>query len=237
MINRPSLPIAMILLGAALSACTPAPTGPLPDPTGYQIAPNDLAQGLPEIGDVGRWMVTKTLLNATWLGEKVGGRTLREPINVILLDKSAQTPEQATTRMLSAMNAAGYGPKNMHSDGYYGFIGDRLYAQQPVTGKGLAFSDGPWYESNNHGRLFGPAKVSGGYAFTGSFSRENFRLLPKPGHPYSSFQVAREDLAEKLTAKTAFKRGGYIEMGSRVDTPAETTADHDGRAVLLIATQ
>ncbi|MBB5361625.1 hypothetical protein HNQ08_000696 [Deinococcus humi] len=30
-----------------------------------------------------------------------------------------------------------------------------------------------------------------------SFSRENFRRLPTPGHPYSSFQMAREDCADR----------------------------------------
>lgn len=229
---------ATIALGLTLSACAPkAETGPLPDPATYQIASGDLSGELPDIGKIGLWMVTKTLVNATWLGEKVGGRTLHEPINVILLDRAAQTPEDATARLRDAMTNAGYGPKSMHSDGYYGFINDRLYAQHPTTGKGLAFSDGPWYSSNNHGRLFGPAKVSGGYVTTGAVSRENFRLLPSPGHPYNSFQVTREDLANQLDAKTNFKRAGYVNLGSVIDTPSDTTGDHDGRAVLLVATQ
>lgn len=35
----------------------------------------------------------------------------------------------------------------------------------------------------------------------------------------------------------SFYKAGYIELGSRLDTPRETTADHDGRAVLMVATQ
>lgn len=234
--TKRTLPIIAAVL--SLSACAPAAEqGGLPDPTTYQIAPADMFRGIPDVGDIGLWMVTKNLENASWLGEKYQGRTLREPINVLLLDRGARTPEEATARLLAAMNSAGYGPKNMHSDGYYGWIGGRLYAQQPVTGQGLAFSDGPWYKSNNHGRLFGPARVAGGFVFTGALSRENFRLLPKPGHPYSSFQAAREDLADQLTAKTNFKRAGYVDLKNVLDTAMQTTADHDGRAVLLIAAQ
>lgn len=229
-----------LLLSAAFlltfTACAPAANKtPLPDPATFRLAPGDSVQDIPEIGEVGKWMVTKTLENATWLSYKVGGRTLREPVNVILLDKVAKTHEEATSRLLSAMNAAGYGPKNMHSDGYSGWIGGRLYPQQPATGKGEAFSDGPWYTTNNHGRMFGPAQVNGGFVFTGAFSREDFRLLPRPGHFYNSFQAAREDLANRLTAHTGFKRAGYVDMGSTIDSATETTADHDGRAVLLVA--
>ena len=230
------LSAVLLISGLGFTACAPATEkGPLPDPTTYRVAPSDAVQDVPDIGVVGKWMVTKTLENATWLGYGLKGRTLREPINVLLLDKVATTPEEATARMLDAMNAAGYGPKNMHSDGYSGWIGDRLYAQHPTTGKGLAFSDGPWYGSDNHGRLFGPAKVTGGFLFTGAFSREDFRLLPKPGHPYNSFQTTREDLANQLTAKTNFKRAGYVDLHNALDTPTETTDNHDGKAVLLIA--
>ena len=44
-----------------------------------------------------------------------------------------------------------------------------------------------------------------------------------------------EDLANELNARTPFKRAGYVDLGSRLDTPTETTGDHDGRAVLLVA--
>lgn len=234
--TRPALTVTALALASTLAACAPAQTGPLPDPATYRIAPADVAQGVPEVGEVGRWMVTGSLQNATWLGEPFQGRTLREAINVILIDRTARTPEQATARLMDAMTLVGYGPKNMHSDGYSGYINGRLYAQQPPSGKGLAFSDGPWYASNNHGRLFGPASVTGGFVFIGSLSREDFRVLPSPGHTYNSFRVAREDLADRLNARTPFKRTGYVDLNSRLDTPQETTGDHDGRAVVLVAT-
>lgn len=234
MFKRSLPPLSLCALTLTLAACAPAQTGPLPDPAGFRPAPGDVAQNVEGVGALGRWMITKDLQNATWLGEKVGGRTLREPINVVMIDAVAKTPEAATRRMLDAMTQAGYGPKNMHSDGYYGYLNGELRGQYP-QGKGLAFSDGPWYAANNHGRVFGPFAVGESTVFIASFSRENFRWLPKPGHPYSSFQVAREDLGQQMGAKTVFKPQGYLNLDSALDTPTETTGDHDGRALLLVA--
>lgn len=155
-------------------------------------------------------------------------------MNVVLLDRAARTPGEASARLLSAMKAAGYGPRGGHSTGYFGEVGGQLYPMLP-SGAGEAFSDGPFWLPNNHGRIFGPVPVPGGYAWTGAFSREGVRLLPQPGHPYRSFQVARENLADRLNAGGPFKLAGYVEMGSRLDTVEETTGDHDGQAVLLVA--
>lgn len=228
--------LALAALSAALlAACAPsasAPAAPLPDPATYR--PADTPVSVPGVGEVGRWMITKDLVPATWLGEKLSGRTLREPINVLFVDRAARTPEEATSRLLAAMNAAGYGPKSGHSTGYWGEVGGKLYPMLPA-GKGRAFSDGPFWLPNNHGRIFGPVPLANGYAFTGAFSLEGIRLLPRPGHPYRSFQVAREDLADRLNSHSLYKRAGYVDMGSRLDTPTETTGDHDGRAVLLVA--
>jgi len=228
--------LSLLSLAAVLAACAPsatsAPAAPLPDPATYR--PADAPVAVPGIGEVGRWMITKDLVPATWLGEKLGGRTLREPVNVLLIDRTARTPEEATTRLLAAMRAAGYPPRGGHSTGYWGEVGGRLHPMLP-TGQGEAFSDNPFFVPNNHGRIFGPVAVEGGFAFAGAFSLEGIRLLPRPGHPYRSFQVSREDLADRLNESSTFKRAGYVDMGSRLDTPTETTGDHDGRAVLLVA--
>ncbi|MEF2278004.1 hypothetical protein V3W47_06795 [Deinococcus sp. YIM 134068] len=234
LLTAAALALAALVAACSPSASAPAVPAPLPDPATYQ--PVDAPVSVPDVGEVGRWMITKDLVPATWLGEKVGGRTLREPINVLLIDRAARTPEEATARLLAAMTAAGYGPKGRHSTGYHGEIGGRLYSMLP-TGQGEAFSDDPFYVPNNHGRVFGPVPLERGYAFTGAFSLEGIRLLPRPGHPYRSFQVSREDLANELNAKTPFKHAGYVDMGSRLDTPSETTGDHDGRAVLLVAAE
>lgn len=232
---RALLLLALALASAAvLAACAPSVTAsaPLPGPATYR--PTDAPVSVPGVGEVGRWMIAPDLRPATWLGEKVGGRTLREPVNVLLLDRVSRSPEEALTRLLSAMSEAGYSPKGGHSTGYFGEVGGRLFSIQP-TGKGEAFSDRPFWLPNNHGRVFGPVPVEGGYAWTGAFSREGVRLLPRPGHPYLSFQIAREDLADQLSAGSLFKRAGYVDMSSRLDSPTETTGDHDGRAVLLVA--
>ncbi|WP_019585762.1 hypothetical protein [Deinococcus apachensis] len=221
-----------VLLGACAPSATPGPAAPAPDPATYR--PPEPPATVPGIGEVGRWMITKDLVPATWLGERLGGRTLREPINVLFIDRLARTPEEATARLLTAMTGAGYPARSGHSSGYFGEVGGRLSPMLP-KGDGQAFSDAPFVVPNNHGRIFGPVAVDGGFAFTGAFSLEGVRLFPQPGHPYRSFQVAREDLADKLNSRTGFKRAGYVDLGSRLDTPAETTGDHDGRAVLLVA--
>lgn len=237
---RSKLPLTLSLFAALalLGACAPAASSaadPIPlDPASYHAA--DLPVTVPGVGEVGRWMITPDLVPATWLGEKLGGRVLREPINVILVDHAARSPEEATDRLLSAMNAAGYPARGGHSSGYWGEVNGRLYPMLPRGAK-EAFSDAPYLIPNNHGRIFGPVALAPGqgYAFTGAFSLEGVRLLPSPGHPYRSFQVARENLADQLNAKSLYKRAGYVEMNSRLDTPDQTTGDHDGRAVLLVA--
>jgi|UPI0003661FB4 hypothetical protein len=232
-----TLATTTVVLSAALllNACAPAQSGgPAPSPATFVPAPGEVFAGIDDVGDMGLWMITRDLKNATWLGEKYKGRILREPVNVILIDKFAPTPEAATARMLESMNKAGYGPKGGHSTGYFGYLNGRLYAQYP-QGSGEAFSDGPWWKSNNHGRMFGPVKTSGGYVFIGAVSAEDFRLLPSPGHSFNNFMIARENLADQLTANTVFKKKGYIDLKAKIDTATETTADHDGCAVILVA--
>lgn len=221
-----------LLAACAPSAAVPAVAAPLPGPATYRQA--DAPATVPGVGEVGRWMITGNLVPATWLGQKLGGRTLREPVNVLFVDRAARTAAEATARLLAAVTRAGYGPRGGHSGGYFGEVNGQLYPMLP-RGQGEAFSDGPAWLPNNHGRVFGPVAVEGGFAFAGAFSLEGVRLLPRPAHVYRSFQASRENLADRLAARTVYRRAGYVEMGSRLDTPAETTGDHDGRAVLLVA--
>lgn len=139
--------LALAALSAALlAACAPsattAPAAPLPDPTTYR--PADTAVSVPGLGEVGRWMITKDLVPATWLGEKLGGRTLREPVNVLLIDRAARTPQEAAARLLTAMTAAGYVPRGGHSNGYWGEVGGRPSPMLPA-GPGEAFSTRPFW--------------------------------------------------------------------------------------------
>ncbi|WP_309570908.1 hypothetical protein [Deinococcus sp.] len=231
--GRPALRIATLMI--LLAACAPARQAqPAPGMASFRPAMGDV-QRVPKIGDLGVWMLTGSLRPATWLDQPYHSRTLREPVNVVMLDRAARTPEEATARLLAALTAAGYPPRSMHSDGYWGLLGGEIRSQLPRSGQGEAFSDGPAYASNNHGRMFGPWKVPSGYVFTGAFSREDLSLLPAPRHTYNSFQVARENVAARLTARSAYKKTSYLNLNSRLDTSMTTTGDHDGRAVLLVA--
>ena len=185
-------------------------------------------------GPIGKWMIDPDGQPARWLGYQLGDHALREPINLVLLDPLARTPQEAAARLKEAMRAAGYQARSGHSTGYQGLIGTQLYGQQPA-GSGEAFSDGAWWRSNNHGRVFGPAVVEGGYLWTGAFSREDFEVISSMHHPYNSFKVARDDVSARLTATGTFKRIGTLNLDNALNTPTLTTDDHDGRAVVLVA--
>ena len=62
------------------------------------IGPTEISQpaGLPAIG---KWMLDPSLQPAHWLGERYRGKSLREPINIILADGVAKTADEATERL------------------------------------------------------------------------------------------------------------------------------------------
>jgi hypothetical protein len=113
------------------------------------------------------------------MGQSYGGKHLREPINIILVDEVSANAMQASTAALAASAAAGYPVRLGHSTGYKAFVGDRLYTRFP-RGWDDALSDAPFKLSNNHGRLFGPYETSRGYVLVGAFSREEVDLLRWP---------------------------------------------------------
>jgi hypothetical protein len=186
--------------------------------------------GLPEIG---KWMLTAQGIPAHWLGEIYEGKSLREPINVIIVDEGASSPEDAKARLLAAAARAGYPIRFGHSTGYQGFIGDQTYPQLP-QGRDDAFSNDVFEISNNHGRIFGPHRMGEVYVFTGAFSREEVDPLRSPGHRYASFNRARDDFTQNLQRSTGYHIAGFVDLGNAlVDDPAMTTGDHDGLAVLV----
>ena len=186
-------------------------------------------------GLIGKWMIDPGGQPARWLNYQLNDHALREPINLILLDRVARTPQEAALRLNAAMKAAGYPARSGHSTGYKGLIGAQFYAQQP-GGQGEAFSDGAWWRSNNHGRIFGPAPLSGGgYLWTAALSREDFEVISAMHHPYDSFKAARDDLAARLNAAGPFQLSGAVNLDNALNTPTLTTDDHDGQAVVLVA--
>ncbi|TSA83815.1 hypothetical protein FNU79_11310 [Deinococcus detaillensis] len=220
---------------AVISGCTPTINAANVTTEGVEVTTSSADAVNTTYGFIGKWMIDPDGQPARWLGYQLDDHNLREPVNVILVDKVAKTPQEAASRLVSAMQAAGYGPKGGHSVGYKGLILGQLYGQQP-GGKDEAFSDGAWWQSNNHGRVFGPAPIdSGGYLWTAAFSREDFELISSMHHPYNSFKVARDDLSAKLSAAGTFKRLDTLKLDNALNTPTLTTDDHDGGAAVLVA--
>lgn len=225
-----------VCLGAALlSISTLPPTrAATVAPISAEVVTTSADAVTTSYGPIGKWMIDPDGQPARWLGYQIDDHALREPINLVLLDPLARTPQEAAARLSAAMSAAGYQARSGHSTGYQGLIGTRLYGQQP-GGSGQAFSDGAWWRSNNHGRVFGPAVVEGGYLWTGAFSREDFEVISALHHPYASFRVARDDVSARLTAAGTFKRLSTLSLDNALNTPTLTTDDHDGQALVLVA--
>lgn len=220
-----------ILFLAALLACSRAPR-PAPTVIGFHPAAEELVHppGLPPLY---KWMLAPDLQPAHWLGARLGGRELVEPLNVILVDRRATGPEEATAALSEAMTRAGFPSRMGHSGGYLAFVDGRLRPQLPATAD-HAFADEPFELSNNHGRLFGPVPVPGGFVFVGAFSREGLALLDKVKHRYLSFNQARDRLVERLDARTDFKRVPAVDLRNHLEgDPVHCTGDHDGRAARL----
>lgn len=188
--------------------------------------------GLPSIG---KWMLTQQGEPSDWLGEVYEGKTLREPINVIIVDEAAVSIEDAKARLVSAAAQAGYPIRFGHSTGYQGVIGGSLYAQLP-KGWDDAFSNDVFEVDNNHGRIFGPHATGNAYIFIAAFSREDVDPFRDPGHRFASFNRARDDFTQRLDRATDHKVSRFVPLDNAlVDDPRFTTGDHDGVAVLVRA--
>ncbi|HEX2255778.1 MAG TPA: hypothetical protein VHG92_03585, partial [Afifellaceae bacterium] len=198
----------------------------------FAFSPDDVAspEGLPAIG---KWMIDPDGTVAHWLGSSYQGKHIRETINVILVDHGAASPQDAKERLLAAAAAAGYPARTGHSAGYRGYIGGEYYPQLPEE-RDHAFSNWPFELDNNHGRIFGPAPVDGGYLFIGAFSRERIDFFRDPPHQYASFDQARDDFTQTLAAGSSYEIAGFVDLDNAIlGDPQVTTGDHDGRAVLM----
>jgi len=221
----------------AVALATAAFTGPVPPsapPPDYRPGPRDLVT----VGDwppIGKWMIDKHMRPAAWLGARLQGKTLREPINVVLVDSAAASAEEAVERLVLACRTAGFKPREGHSGGYHGFLGGLVFPQLPAAA-GHAFADEPFELHNNHGRVFGPYRLADGWLFVGALSRERFEPLTRTEHVYVSFNEARDRFARRLHEMTGFKIVGRVALANALgDDPAVTTGDHDGEAVVLRA--
>ena len=188
---------------------------------------------LPEGLQIGRWLLTGREVPANWLGQKFQGKMMREPINVILVDEVAATPDAAVQYLLESCEAIGYLSRPGHSSDYRGQIGNVIYSQLPRQ-QNHAFSNAMYILPNNHGRIFGPHFFAGYYYFSGALSREAINLFAEVRHVYASFEMAKQDFAVRMKAGGCYSVVGAIAM-ENVFLPSEsmTTGDHDGTAVLL----
>ncbi|MCX6997735.1 MAG: hypothetical protein NTV49_11760 [Kiritimatiellaeota bacterium] len=202
------------------------------DSANPSVADQASPAGLPAIG---KWMLAPDDAPAHWLNQIYDGKNLREPVNVIIVDRAAKSAADATDRLLRALAAAGFPLRVGHSTGYSGLIGGVRHGQLGA-GKAATFSDEPFELKNNHGRIFGPYHQAGAYVFTAAFSREKVDPFAQVKHEFVSFNQARDALATRLERKTHYHRTGLIPLENAVlGHPALTTGDHDGIAVLLEA--
>lgn len=187
----------------------------------------------PNLPPLGKWMYNSDKKYSEWLGENLNGKSLREPINLVLVDSISKSAEDAKTFLINNFKLAGFDVRAGHSSGYFGFIENTQYPQLPDK-PNHAFSDEPFEKDNNHGRVFGPCVINGVYYFTAAFSREKV-VVNIPIHKFESFVAARNKIAENLNAESKYKVAGKVDMQNRLETDKITTGDHDGRAILLSA--
>lgn len=202
------------------------------------VAPTPTDRATTQYGDIGKWMIEPSGQISDYGGQLEDGKTLLEPINVVIVDSKSSNAFQAKIRLNRAMRAAGFPAQSIHSGGFRGIIDGKTYRQQP-SGLLLGYSDNFFLETNNHGRIFGPAPVatSGGYVWSGAFSQEEWGTYRgRPAHLYVSSNVAREALAGRLVASGRATSAGHVALDNAYTTDTVTTGDHDGKAVVLILT-
>jgi hypothetical protein len=196
------------------------------------VQPEDVVTP-PNLPPLGKWMYTSEKKYSDWLGEKLNGKTLREPVNIVIVDSISKSADDAKNLLIKNFKLAGFEIRSGHSGGYLGFIEKMLYTQLPDK-PDHAFADKPFEEDNNHGRIFGPCLINGVYYFTGAFSREKV-VVNIPVHQFVSFNAARIQLSENLNTNSTYKLAGKVDMKNRLETESITTGDCDGKAILLSA--
>lgn len=186
--------------------------------------------GLPSLC---KWMLAPDLGTAHWLGAKVHGKELVEPLNVVFVDRRSRSAEEAQAALEKALAQAGFPGRRGHSGGYFAFVDGRLRPQLPAQ-PNHAFSDAPFEFPNDHGRVFGPVAAEGRFLFVAAFSREGIAPLDKVKHRYVSFNRARDRVADRLEERSDYQRRGFMDLGNQLsEDPVHSTGNHDGQAVLL----
>ncbi|WP_339095218.1 hypothetical protein WDJ50_11495 [Deinococcus sp. VB142] len=244
--------LATGLLMLGLTGCMPAAKSPnwtaTPGPAGttslisatgqpikmaltprFAVQEGDVFGGVELVGQMGVWVLRQDRTRADVDGLKVQGRSLREPVNVVMVDLFAKSPQEALLRVTSALDRVGLNPADGYTHGYQAYLNGDFAPEVPA---GQTFARGLGTAREERLRLFGPWKYGEGYVFLAGIAAQN---VTGQGRSFSDFMVTREDLAEQLNTRTPFRKKGYVDLLSKVDTPRETTADHDGCAVVFVA--
>jgi hypothetical protein len=185
-------------------------------------------------GDIGTWLLESDGQISDFGGQQLGGKTLLEPINVIIVDPTSSTAAEATAKFNASMSQAGFPALPIHSTGFQGTIDGETYGQQP-TGILDAFSNNFFLLPDDHARAFGPDPVqtASGFVWTVAASREQFGLYGLlPTHTYTSYNAARDELASRLILSGA-TLVGIVPLSNSVDSATQTTGDHDGYAIVI----
>jgi hypothetical protein len=222
----------------------PAPVVPAP-PTGAPATTTD-PQATDTVdtkyGKIGKWMLQSNGEISNYGGQPYDGRTLDEPVNVIIVDPNSKSAAESTAKINTDMALAGFPSQPFHSSGFMGLIGSKAFGQQalPLT----AYSDNLFIFQNDHGRLFGPAPLpdangngvtDDGYVWSGAFSTETPTIYNGlPTHAYVSSKAARDALVLRLLATGQVQSISYVKMDNAVNTGDTTTGDHDGYAVVIV---
>jgi hypothetical protein len=213
----------------------------------HQTSPTTTTQTTPGPGDVvdtpygrvGKWMLTSDGEQvANWGGQIYGDKTLREPVNVIIVDPNSKTPGESTARLNSAMFWSGFPAQPIHSTGFDGTVLGTTYDQLPGNGTEAAYSDLPFFLPNDHARVFGPAPVAAadgtGYLWTAAASTEVPGIYDNQfTHRYLSYDLARDMLALRLILSGQATLVGVQKMDNVYNDGTASTGDHDGYAIVL----
>jgi hypothetical protein len=195
-------------------------------------SPGDVVQT--PYGDIGKWLLQSNGQISDFGGEKLNGKTLLEPINVIIVDPTSTTPAQASEKLNAELSLAGFPAQPVHTTGFQGTIDGASFSQQP-TGILEAYSDNSFLLPDDHARAFGPAPAEDGtgYVWTLAVSREQLGLDGlEPTHTYISFDEARDALATQLINSGA-TLVGVVPLDNAYNSTTETTGDNDGYAIVI----
>lgn len=191
-----------------------------------------------QYGDIGKWMLKVNNQIADWGGKRYAGKTLLEPVNVIIVDPKSTSRSQAARGLNNAMSRSRFPAQPLHSFGFRGRIDDVTYGQKPKTPL-LSYSNNFFLFRNDHGRFFGPDPMAtdAGFVWSGAFSTEQVGFTGLlPGHVYVSSNAARAALAHQLVTSGQATYAGLVPLENAYNTDTVTTGDHDGFAVVLVLT-